>query len=108
MARASPRLWGCGFRKSGYDPTSAYFCADIIWGYDSDMNGAFDAKETAAVLENAFGNLRKYFIFTFIRQGRVPRRQPGDAEHGIMGIRGLCVDVAPVSRGALFPVPLSP
>ncbi len=49
-----------------FDP---YFSADIIRGYDSDGDGTFNAKETATVYDNAFANLKKYFFFTFIRQG---------------------------------------
>lgn len=51
-----------------FDP---YFSADIIRGYDSDKDGAFNPKETDAVYGHAFQNLRKYYYFTFIRQGSV-------------------------------------
>jgi ABC-type uncharacterized transport system substrate-binding protein len=47
----------------------AYFSADIIRGYDANQDGKFNAAETKAVYDNAFQNLRKYYFFTFIRQG---------------------------------------
>lgn len=47
----------------------AYFSADIIRGYDANKDGKFSAAETKAVYDNAFQNLRKYYFFTFIRQG---------------------------------------
>jgi ABC-type uncharacterized transport system substrate-binding protein len=49
-----------------FDP---YFSADIIRGYDSNKDGAFDAKETKDVYDHAFQNLKNYYYFTFIRQG---------------------------------------
>lgn len=49
-----------------FDP---YFSADIIRGYDANRDGSFDAKETKAVHDHAFQNLRHYHYFTFIRQG---------------------------------------
>jgi ABC-type uncharacterized transport system substrate-binding protein len=49
-----------------FDP---YFSADIIRGYDSNKDGEFNAKETKAVYDHAFQNLKNYYFFTFIRQG---------------------------------------
>jgi ABC-type uncharacterized transport system substrate-binding protein len=51
-----------------FDP---YFSADIIRGYDSNKDGAFDMKETKAVYDHAFQNLKNYYYFTFIRQGSI-------------------------------------
>ena len=47
----------------------SYFSSDIIYSYDSDKNGIFDAAETKLVYNNAFINLRNYYYFIFIRQG---------------------------------------
>lgn len=49
-----------------FDP---YFSADIVRGYDSDRDGEFGPKETKAVYDHAFQNLKNYYYFTFIRQG---------------------------------------
>lgn len=48
----------------------SYFSADIIHGYDYDNNGVFSTQETKDIFENAFINLKNYYYFTFIRQGK--------------------------------------
>ncbi len=47
-----------------------FFSADIIQGFDADGNGTFNAAETKAVYDGAFINLKNYYFFTFIRQGK--------------------------------------
>ncbi len=47
-----------------------FFSADIIQGFDSDGNGTFSAAENKAVYDGAFINLKNYYFFTFIRQGK--------------------------------------
>jgi len=54
------------YQDWAFDP---YFSADIIRGYDVNKDGEFDAKETKAVYDNAFQNLKNYYFFTFVRQG---------------------------------------
>ncbi len=47
-----------------------FFSADIIYGYDVNGDGNFSAAESAEVYNKAFINLKNYYFFTFIRQGR--------------------------------------
>jgi ABC-type uncharacterized transport system substrate-binding protein len=55
-----------------------FFSADLM-NYDENGDGSFDAKETRAVFDGAFSNLRNYYYFTFIRQGKV-RTNPKTVE----------------------------
>lgn len=57
----------------------SYFSADIIWAYDFDADGKFTPEEIDAVYNNAFINLRNYYYFTFIRQGKT-RSNPTSVE----------------------------
>jgi len=54
-----------------------FFSSDIIQGYDRDMNGIFNAAEAKEIYSNAFINLKNYYYFTFIRQGK-KRTNPAD------------------------------
>lgn len=47
-----------------------FFSADIIQAYDADGNGKFSAEESKQVYNGAFINLKNYYYFTFIRQGK--------------------------------------
>jgi ABC-type uncharacterized transport system substrate-binding protein len=64
-------LWK-GERLSGvyidwsFDPA---FGDGIVKAYDANGDGVFDEKETRAVYDHAFQNLKNYDYFTFIRQG---------------------------------------
>jgi ABC-type uncharacterized transport system substrate-binding protein len=49
-----------------------FFSADLIHGFDHDMNGKFSPGETEELRVGAFVNLKNYYYFTFIRQG--PKR----------------------------------
>lgn len=53
-----------------------YFSADIIRTWDQDNNGRFDKEEQKNIYEQAFLNLKNYYYFTFIRQGK--KRQNPD------------------------------
>jgi len=55
------------FLEWRFDP---FFSADIIRGYDLDRDGRFNDEETGAVYDGAFSNLRNYYYFTFISQGK--------------------------------------
>ena len=57
----------------------SYFSADIIYTYDFDLNGKFDAEETDYIYNYAFINLKNYYYFTFIRQGKT-RSNPEKVE----------------------------
>ena len=39
----------------------SYFSADIIYTYDFDLNGKFDAEETDYIYNYAFINLKNYY-----------------------------------------------
>jgi len=58
----------------------SYFSADIIYTYDFDLNGKFDAEETDYIYNYAFINLKNYYYFTFIRQGKT-RSNPEKVEN---------------------------
>lgn len=47
----------------------AYFSADIIMGYDINVDGEFDEIETEEIYNNAFISLKDFNYFTFIRVG---------------------------------------
>jgi len=47
----------------------SFFSGEIIWAYDEDRSGSFDAGETGNLYENAFSNLKEYGYFIFIREG---------------------------------------
>ena len=64
-----------------------FFSADIIKAYDHDDNGKFDATETKEVYNGAFINLKNYYYFTFIRQGKT-RTNPPSVGNFTVGIRG--------------------
>lgn len=54
-----------------------FFSYDIRGAYDIDQDGVFDSKETEAVYNNAFINLKNYGYFISIREGnnrRAPER----------------------------------
>lgn len=63
-----------------------FFSADIIQAYDHDGNGKFSAAETKEVFNGAFINLRNYYYFTFIRQGKA-RTNPASVDRFTAGIR---------------------
>jgi ABC-type uncharacterized transport system substrate-binding protein len=46
-----------------------YFSADIIYGFDLDKNGVFDAAETQDIHDHAFINMENYGFFLYLRQG---------------------------------------
>ena len=48
-----------------------YFSSEQQFYYDWDQNNYYDEKETEALYNNVFINLKHYKFFTFIRQGRV-------------------------------------
>lgn len=56
-----------------------FFSADIIAAWDENQDGVFNENETKNVYNNAFINLKKYYYFTFIRQGDV-RTNPPEVE----------------------------
>lgn len=58
----------------------SYFSADIIYSYDFDQDGIYNKEETDAVYNNAFINLKNYYFFTFIRQGKT-RTNPEKVEN---------------------------
>lgn len=60
-----PRLSGCWLEWT----MDEFFSADLVRGYDHDMNGRFSAAETEELRRGAFVNLKNYYYFTFIRQG---------------------------------------
>ncbi|MGI5173136.1 DUF1007 family protein [Treponema sp. OMZ 840] len=47
-----------------------FFSADIINWLDADRDGTFNKAENEQVYNNAFINLRNYYYYTFIRQGK--------------------------------------
>jgi ABC-type uncharacterized transport system substrate-binding protein len=77
---AHPHVWissSCEFLWKGdkllgvyidwsFDPA---FDAEVVGGRDDLGDGVFDAKETKAVYDRAFINLKNYGFFTFVRQG---------------------------------------
>jgi ABC-type uncharacterized transport system substrate-binding protein len=63
-----------------------FFSADIIQAYDADGNGRFSAEETKQVYNGAFINLKNYYYFTFIRQGKNRTNPPAVAKFSA-GIR---------------------
>lgn len=63
-----------------------FFSADIIQAYDADGNGRFSAEETKQVYNGAFTNLKNYYYFTFIRQGK-NRTNPPSVSKFSAGIR---------------------
>lgn len=77
------RLSGCSIEWT-FDQ---FFSADIIQAYDRDGNGKFDASETKEVYNGAFINLKNYYYFTFIRQGK-NRMNPPSVSKFSAGIRG--------------------
>lgn len=46
-----------------------YFSADIIYGFDLDKDGTFNAAETQDIHDHAFINMENYGFFLYIRQG---------------------------------------
>ena len=70
------KLMGCWLEWT-FD---SYFSADIIYTYDFDLNGKFDAEETDYIYNYAFINLKNYYYFTFIRQGKT-RSNPEKVEN---------------------------
>lgn len=60
------RLSGCWIEWT-FDQ---FFSADIIRAYDTDGNKQFSDAETKQVYNGAFINLKNYYYFTFIRQGK--------------------------------------
>ncbi len=64
-----------------------FFSADIIQAYDRDGNGKFDASEIKEVYNGACINLKNYYYFTFIRQGKT-RTNPPSVSGFTAGIRG--------------------
>jgi ABC-type uncharacterized transport system substrate-binding protein len=63
-----------------------FFSADIIRAYDTDGNGRFSDAETKQVYNGAFINLKNYYYFTFIRQGK-KRTNPPSVSKFTAGIR---------------------
>ncbi|ULQ58686.1 DUF1007 family protein [Brucepastera parasyntrophica] len=57
-----------------------FFSADIIRAYDRDMDGKFNTAENRDVYNNAFINLRHYYFYTFIRQGKTRTSPPSVSE----------------------------
>ncbi|GAB1483275.1 DUF1007 family protein [Treponema sp.] len=53
-----------------------FFSADIIQGFDTNGDGKFNRTETDAIYNKAFSNLKKYYYFTFIRQGKERTNPP--------------------------------
>jgi len=47
-----------------------FFSADIIQGFDTNGDGKFNVAESKEIYNKAFINLKKYYYFTFIRQGK--------------------------------------
>lgn len=47
-----------------------FFSSDIISAYDYDRDGVFNEEENWAVYYNAFINLKNYYYFFFIRDGK--------------------------------------
>ncbi len=83
-----------------------FFSADIIQGYDLNGDKAFDAAETKAVYEGAFINLKNYYYFTFIRQGKTRTNPPSVSrftvrqKDGILAYR-FWVDLSKSAPGEL-------
>jgi len=77
------RLEGC-YLEWTFD---RFFSADLIRGYDRDMNGKFSAAETKEIYSNAFINLKNYYYFTFIRQGD-KRTNPPEVARFTAGQKG--------------------
>ncbi len=63
-----------------------FFSADIIRAYDTDDNKQFSDAETKKVYNGAFINLKNYYYFTFIRQGK-NRTNPPSVSKFTAGIR---------------------
>lgn len=63
-----------------------FFSADIIQAYDANRDGKFSAEETKKVYDGAFINLKNYYYFTFIRQGKT-RTNPPSVSNFTAGIR---------------------
>lgn len=83
-----------------------FFSADIIQGFDADGNGTFNAAENKAVYDGAFINLKNYYYFTFIRQGKA-RTNPQTVsqftvrqKEGILSYR-FYVDLSKTASGDL-------
>lgn len=83
-----------------------FFSADIIQGFDADGNGLFNGAENKAVYDGAFINLKNYYFFTFIRQGK-SRSNPSAVKdftarqkEGILSYR-FYVDLSKTAEGEL-------
>lgn len=83
-----------------------FFSADIIQGYDANGDGAFNPSETKAVHDGAFINLKNYYYFTFIRQGKNRSNPPSVSQFtakqkdGILSYR-FYVDLSKAAAGEL-------
>lgn len=58
----------------------SYFSADIIYSFDFDHDGTLNKEETNSIYNSAFINLKNYYYFTFIRQGKT-RTNPEKVEN---------------------------
>jgi ABC-type uncharacterized transport system substrate-binding protein len=82
------------------------FSADIL-RYDANKDGVFNAAETRDVYDNAFINLRKYYYFTFIRQGSKRSNPSSVREFSVSAKAGkvsyrFFVDLSSYPKGALY------
>lgn len=84
-----------------------FFSAEIINWLDADKDGKFSTAENEQVYNNAFINLRNYYYYTFIRQGK-NRTSPSEvsrfkvSQHkGIMTYR-FYVDLSAYTGNELY------
>lgn len=57
-----------------------FFSSDIIKWLDTDHDGTFSTKESESVYNHAFINLRHYYYYTFLRQGKTRTNPPKVSE----------------------------
>lgn len=83
-----------------------FFSADIIQAYDADANGSFSPAETKNVHDGAFINLKNYYYFTFIRQGKTRTNPPAVSKFSVSQHEGIMkyrffVDLSKAAPGEL-------
>jgi ABC-type uncharacterized transport system substrate-binding protein len=59
-----------------------FFSADLM-NYDVNHDGVFSPAETKKVYDGAFTNLRNYYYFTFIRQGKKRTNPKGVSDFSV-------------------------
>lgn len=82
-----------------------FFSADLM-AYDANRDGAFSKDETKKAYDGAFVNLRNYYYFTFIRQGKKRSNPKGVGDFSVSQRNGTVtyrffVDLAECAPGEI-------